>query len=369
MGHPSAPAVFSALSYEAALDASAREGKLLVVDATAAWCGPCKKMDEATWPDPDVIAWIEKHAIAIQIDVDEQKGLAKNLAVRAMPTVVVFRDRAEFDRVCGLQKPAELLAWLDGILLNQTAETRMREDVARHPDDMHLRYRFADRLVDAGKCEEATELYLWLWQHMLEHEPAMVGVRCSYMAGDIHSLVEQYPPARRRFADLRDSTEPGTADTDADKIVDWIDLNAILGESAKTLEWVDGAGSAVVGRADFEKLRRLRIIPLLIQNGRWADAGRMESDPLAKLEREWDVLQRARDVPESMGEMRAQMLEWADRAGLEELDFPALTQRFHRSVLDEVVWRPSQRKGKPLVHHDTAAPRIAVVVQPILHTQ
>jgi hypothetical protein len=83
-------------------------------------------------------------------------------------------------------------------------------------------------LAGLGRFEEATDEYVWLWQHVLEHEPAMAGVRSSGMLRDIGQLMNSHPPARRRFEDLRNAlgTMDGPASTAVpDSVSDWITLS------------------------------------------------------------------------------------------------------------------------------------------------
>src|SRR5512145_1378251 len=87
---------FADLAYEPALEKAQKEKKLLLVDFTASWCGPCKKMEKDTWAAADVRAWLGENAIAIQIDIDEERVLAKRFRIEAMPTVVAVRDGQEF---------------------------------------------------------------------------------------------------------------------------------------------------------------------------------------------------------------------------------------------------------------------------------
>ena len=111
------PAAFSELSYEEAKVAAEADGKLLIVDATARWCVPCEKMDRTTWVDENLVSWISEHAIAIQVDVDWQVKVARELEVSPpIPLVVVYKDGEEFSRVVGYQSADELLKWLQGAL-------------------------------------------------------------------------------------------------------------------------------------------------------------------------------------------------------------------------------------------------------------
>ena len=108
-----APKVFSTLPYEQAQSLARTDHKLLLVDATATWCGPCQKMEQTTWRDEQVAAWLAAHAVAVQVDVDAQGELARQLGIEAMPTLIVFRDGSEVVRRMGYLAPDELLAWLE----------------------------------------------------------------------------------------------------------------------------------------------------------------------------------------------------------------------------------------------------------------
>jgi thiol:disulfide interchange protein len=102
--------VFTTASYAEA-KASAGD-KLLLVDATATWCPPCKEMEKSTWPSEDVKAWVGENALAVQVDVDKDKAAAGELKIKAMPTVILFRGGKELGRHVGYLGPAELVSWL-----------------------------------------------------------------------------------------------------------------------------------------------------------------------------------------------------------------------------------------------------------------
>jgi thiol:disulfide interchange protein DsbD len=101
---------------EGALAKAKAERKLVLVDVYAEWCAQCKELDEKTWPDPAVVAWIAKNAVAVRIDTDKQRqDLAKRLEIRSYPTVLLLdAEGKEQRRILGFTKAEGMLAWLEG---------------------------------------------------------------------------------------------------------------------------------------------------------------------------------------------------------------------------------------------------------------
>ena len=109
------PAVFIEATYEQAAARAASSDKFLIVDAMAKWCGPCKAMDARTWPDESVVAWLNRHAVAFQFDVDAQPALAQHFGIGAMPTVIALREGKEVERKVGKLSATEMLDWLNSL--------------------------------------------------------------------------------------------------------------------------------------------------------------------------------------------------------------------------------------------------------------
>ncbi|MCL2350112.1 MAG: thioredoxin [Defluviitaleaceae bacterium] len=71
----------------------------VVVDFFATWCGPCKIIA----PVLDEIAQeIEGKTKIFKVDVDQAKGLAKQYAIRGVPTLLFFKDGDVVDKFSGV---------------------------------------------------------------------------------------------------------------------------------------------------------------------------------------------------------------------------------------------------------------------------
>jgi len=308
------PACFSSESYPAALAATKASGGLLVVDATASWCEPCKTMDQVTWSDARVTDWLLEHATALQVDVEVEEALATSLRIKSMPTVIAFRGGEEVDRVSGLQQAEALLDWLEGVLRGETSLDRARGAAAKEPLNMQLRYRFASKLAAHGKLDEATDELAWLWEHMLEHQVSMAGVRLSYLVNEMAQLTRRHPLARERFAALRDAMKPQVdADTaTAAELTDWAALCTVLGEEEPLLEWLARRATRAPRSEDDAILSR-RIIPLLRRRGRWADIGHLHGDVLRVVARAHEQATHAPPAAATSSEMVAELRRHGER--------------------------------------------------------
>ncbi len=300
------PAVFASASFAEVLARSKAEGRLLVVDASAQWCGPCKAMERGAWADPELVAWLHANAIAFQFDVDEDEALARRLSIQAMPTIVAFREGEAFDRLVGLREPKQLVEWLAGVKRGETSTARAQARVHQGGASMRERMELASMLAMNEKLDEATEAYAWLWEHCLEHEPAFVGVRFSFLAQAITELTRRHPAARSRFAAMRDALLPGAmiAEVGSELLGDWFAMNVMLDECERTVRWFDAARPTLRLTPKALKLFELRVVPLLLERQRWADVGALYADPVATLrlalEHQEDVL--ASPLPAEMRE-------------------------------------------------------------------
>jgi thioredoxin 1 len=85
----------------------------VLVDFWAPWCGPCKMVA----PELEAVAAeYAGKAVVAKINVDEQPQLAGQFNVMGIPTMVVFKDGKEVNRIVGFRPRRELVTALDGAM-------------------------------------------------------------------------------------------------------------------------------------------------------------------------------------------------------------------------------------------------------------
>lgn len=101
---------FRALTYDKALETAKSEKKVVMVDFYADWCGPCKQMDAKTFSEEKVSDFLKSKTIAIKINIDNNKELAKKYKITAIPCFVfIDGEGTEVGRVLGFRASENFL--------------------------------------------------------------------------------------------------------------------------------------------------------------------------------------------------------------------------------------------------------------------
>jgi len=80
----------------------------ILVDFWAPWCGPCRTMAPAF---EEAARHLEPAVRLVKVNTEEAQGLAMQLGIRSIPTLVLFRGGREHARTSGAMDPRSLVAW------------------------------------------------------------------------------------------------------------------------------------------------------------------------------------------------------------------------------------------------------------------
>jgi hypothetical protein len=89
-----------------------RLDKLVLVSLTAEWCQFCTKMEQTTYRDADVIAYLAEHFVAARVSDEDGGELARRYRNHARPgTVMLNADGAEILHKRGYLN-AQMMQWM-----------------------------------------------------------------------------------------------------------------------------------------------------------------------------------------------------------------------------------------------------------------
>ena len=85
----------------------------VVVDFWASWCGPCKAMAPAY---AQVAEQMKDQALFTKVNTENAQQLGAQLNIRSIPTLAVFRNGKEVDRIAGALPANQLQQWIQQAL-------------------------------------------------------------------------------------------------------------------------------------------------------------------------------------------------------------------------------------------------------------
>ena len=81
---------------------------VVVVDFFATWCGPCRMLSPVL---EQVQEEMEGKITIVKLDVDEGENTAKQYGIMSVPSMVVFKDGEEIDRLVGFKSKDALVEY------------------------------------------------------------------------------------------------------------------------------------------------------------------------------------------------------------------------------------------------------------------
>lgn len=269
---------FHDLTYEAAAARAEADEKIVFIDFFTTWCLPCKEMDQTTFQDPDVAAWLAEHTVALKVDAEENEtneALAERFGVKSFPNYVYLTPEGELlDRVTGKKDSEEFLELSASVIAGDNTVIRAQRTLAQgDANDPMLRMRLGDAYREMSRYDDALREYLWCFDEGAEHDPAYVGVRLSFLLGDIARLGASFPPAREALVERRDAAKQRILDgeTGDEAALVFARINDALGEGDTTLALFDRLKDDDVLHARAARTLVREVFDLLVEGKRYGE--------------------------------------------------------------------------------------------------
>jgi len=159
----------------------------VVVQFTAAWCGPCKTLGPQL---EAAVARTNGKVKMVRIDIDQHQQIAGQLQVQSIPAVFGFVDGRPVDAFMGAQTQSELERFVAA--LTDAAGPSDAESQIDAAIDM------AEGRLAEGAAAEAAQIYAQIMGAVPENLRAITGLaRCYAATGDLEKAREtlDYAPA------------------------------------------------------------------------------------------------------------------------------------------------------------------------------
>ena len=89
-----------------------KASKPVIVDFYADWCGPCRRLAPVFEELSSEMSGVD----FVKVNVEDAPDVAGRFGVRSIPTLVLFKDGSEVDRVMGLMPKDDLRKMIAGHL-------------------------------------------------------------------------------------------------------------------------------------------------------------------------------------------------------------------------------------------------------------
>ena len=87
-----------------------KNNRIVVVDVLAAWCGPCKMLSPII---DEVGAHFGESVLVGKLDADANGEIVKELGIRNIPTVLIYKNGEVVDRFVGVKPKNDIIKMVE----------------------------------------------------------------------------------------------------------------------------------------------------------------------------------------------------------------------------------------------------------------
>ena len=94
-----------------------KTNNLVLIDFFATWCGPCRMLSPILESvKEELSSKADMKVDMYKLDIDADLDIAKTHNVLSVPTLLIFKDGEEVNRLVGLRKKSQIISTLEKIL-------------------------------------------------------------------------------------------------------------------------------------------------------------------------------------------------------------------------------------------------------------
>lgn len=91
-------------------DKFVEDNKIAIIDCWAPWCGPCRRMTPIM---EELSAELAGKAGVAKLNVDDNQGISVRFGIRAIPTLLIFKDGVLVETLVGLRGKQDIIEYID----------------------------------------------------------------------------------------------------------------------------------------------------------------------------------------------------------------------------------------------------------------